>query len=73
MKVTAEYERETVSARLESHREERGLITDFKREVGQLLMKIGTKDIEMTDEIQEFINKYGQEKCLKYNLPLLLV
>jgi hypothetical protein len=34
MRVTAEYERETVFARLESHREERGLITDFKREVG---------------------------------------
>jgi hypothetical protein len=37
VKVTAEYERETVIARLENHREERGLITDFKREVGQLL------------------------------------
>jgi len=37
VKVTAEYERETVIERLESHREERGLITDFKREVGQLL------------------------------------
>jgi DNA helicase TIP49 (TBP-interacting protein) len=29
--------------------------------------------VELSDEIQEFIDKYGQEKCLKYNLPLLLV
>ncbi len=39
--MTAEYERETVAARLESHREEREVITDFKREVDLLLQKIG--------------------------------
>ena len=71
--MTAEYERETVIARLECLREERGLITDFKREIETLLKKIGQKDVELGEEIQEFIDKYGQEKCLKYNLPLLLV
>lgn len=33
MSITAQYEGETVQARLESMREEREMISDFKREV----------------------------------------
>ena len=76
--MTAEYEQETVKARLESQREEAIVTADFKREVEtKILNKIGTSlpedKFDIIQEIQEIINKYGDEKCMRYQLPLLVV